>query len=172
MESSSDELNKAKEEVAKNLYGEEATVSGNKITYTDENGEKQTKKLTDEEFKEQWAAIQATKDMTAAFEQLPETIDKISKSLSKEAGEAFKAMYAGKDGTAMTKANIKAAKETSDSDLWTAWTQLNEEQRKVYGSFETNVRCPSKRYSRFYEYLFGRCFGQIFHFGFGYHAVH
>jgi hypothetical protein len=37
---SKDELSDAKTEVAKNLYGDDATVSGNKITYTDENGEK------------------------------------------------------------------------------------------------------------------------------------
>jgi hypothetical protein len=34
------ELSDAKAEVAKNLYGDEATVSGNKITYTDESGKK------------------------------------------------------------------------------------------------------------------------------------
>jgi hypothetical protein len=52
MDKNSEELTKAKEDVAKNLYGEDATVSGNTITYYDEEGEKQTKKLTDEEFKE------------------------------------------------------------------------------------------------------------------------
>jgi hypothetical protein len=50
--SDSEETIAAKEEVAKNLYGEDATISGNKITYKDENGEEQTKELTDEEFKE------------------------------------------------------------------------------------------------------------------------
>jgi hypothetical protein len=49
---SKDEQATAKEDVAKNLYGEDATINGNKITYTDENGDEQTKELTDEEFKE------------------------------------------------------------------------------------------------------------------------
>ena len=131
-----DEIEDAKAKVAKNLYGEDATVSGNKITYTDENGEKQTKELTDEEFKEQWAAIQATSAMTEAFEQLPKTINKISTQMSSEAGKAFKAMYAGKEGSAMTKTDIEAAGKITQGELVTIWNNLTEEEKKAYGSFE------------------------------------
>jgi hypothetical protein len=135
-EMSKDEVADAKAEVAKNLYGEDATVSGNKITYKDENGEEQTKKLTDEEFKEQWAAIQATSAMTEAFEQLPKTIDKISAQMTSSAGKAFKAMYAGKEGSAMTKADIEAASQITQGELVTIWNNLTEEEKKAYGSFE------------------------------------
>jgi hypothetical protein len=133
---SKDDAEDAKAEVAKNLYGEDATVSGNKITYKDENGEEQTKKLTDEEFKEQWAAIQATSAMTEAFEQLPKTIDKISAQMTSSAGKAFKAMYAGKEGSAMTKADIEAATQVTQGELVTIWNNLTEEEKKAYGSFE------------------------------------
>jgi hypothetical protein len=60
--------------------------------------------------------------MTEAFEQLPKTIDKISSLMTSEAGKAFKAMYGGKDGTAMTKTDIEAASATTEGDLWTVWT--------------------------------------------------
>lgn len=128
---------KAKEEVAKNLYGKDATVSGNTITYKDENGEEKTKELTDEEFKEQWAAIDATRNMTAAFEQLPKTINKISAQMSSEVGKAFKAMYAGKEGSAMTKADIEAASQVTQGELVAIWSNLTEEEKKAYGSFES-----------------------------------
>ena len=96
MDEYSTELIKAKEDVAKILYGEEATVNGNKITYYDENNKKQTKTLTDEDFREQWAAMQATPAMTEAFERLPKTIDKLSALMSPTEGKALKARYAEK----------------------------------------------------------------------------
>ena len=135
-DSNSQELADAKEDVAKSLYGEDATVSGNTITYKDENGDEQTKKLTDEEFKEQWAAIQATSAMTEAFEQLPKTIDKISAEMTSAAGKAFRAMYAGKEGSAMTKTDIKAEAYTKE-ELNNIWGNLTLEEQKAYGSFET-----------------------------------
>jgi hypothetical protein len=134
---SKEDAEDAKTEVAKNLYGEDATVNGNTITYYDEEGEKQTKKLTDEEFKEQWAAIQATSAMTEAFEQLPKTINKISSIMTSEAGKAFKAMYAGKDGSAMTKTDIESLRGTTNDDLWVMWSNLTAEERKAFGEFET-----------------------------------
>jgi hypothetical protein len=71
-------MSELKKEVATTMYGNNATVSDNTITYYDDNGDPQTEELSDEDFKSRWAAIKATQDMTEAFEQLPKTINKIS----------------------------------------------------------------------------------------------
>jgi hypothetical protein len=65
-----EEAQKIKEAVAA-TYGEDATVDGNTITYTDENGDEQTKELTNEQFKQQYAAMKATENMTKALEHAP-----------------------------------------------------------------------------------------------------
>ena len=129
-------MSELKAEVATTMYGKNATVSGNTITYYDENGDPQTEELSDEDFKSRWAAIKATQDMAEAFEQLPKTINKISAQMSSEVGKAFKAMYAGKEGSAMTKADIEAAGTLTQGELVTIWNNLTEEEKKAYGSFE------------------------------------
>lgn len=128
-------IQSAKEEVAENLYGKDATVSGNTITYKDEEGKEQTKELTDEEFKEQWAAIKATKQMTAAFEQLPKTINSISKKMTEAAGKAFEAITLEKEGAAMTKADIEAQSYTKE-EMQAIWGTLSIEEQSAYGDFE------------------------------------
>jgi hypothetical protein len=56
--------------------------------------------------------------------------------MSSEVGKAFKAMYAGKEGSAMTKADIEAAGQLTQGELVTIWNNLTEEEKKAYGSFE------------------------------------
>lgn len=135
----SETFQKAKEEVAEDLYGEDATVNGNVITYYDENGDKQTKKLTEEEFKEKWTAIDATRNMTTAFEQLPKTISKVSSMMNKQMGKAFEAIYAGKDASARTQTDILALQKFDrDQIRTTIWDELTETEKSAYGnSFDT-----------------------------------
>ena len=113
---SKEEAESAKEDVAKNLYGEDATVSGNTITYIDEEGEEQTKDLTDEEFKEQWAAMEATEAMTAALEAVPQKINRVSDALnkfSKGLGDAYRSLLT--DTTKTTRAESAQLSSQVDS---------------------------------------------------------
>jgi hypothetical protein len=73
--------------------------------------------------------------MTAAFEQLPKTIDKIANIMTEEAGDAFRAMYKGQEGKAMTKEDIEAERYSKDA-MEAIWNELSEEEKKAYGSFE------------------------------------
>jgi hypothetical protein len=56
MSSGSEEGDALKQAVAAN-YGDDAEVDGNTITYTDESGETQEVELTDEQFRDQYAAM-------------------------------------------------------------------------------------------------------------------
>jgi hypothetical protein len=92
-EASKSEKAAAKEAVAQNLYGPDATVSGDTVTYIDENGEEQEATLTDENAMKQYAAMEATEKMTEALETVPGRIAKLVDTFdyfSKGLGKAYK----------------------------------------------------------------------------------
>lgn len=109
-------------------------VNGDKVKYTDAEGNEQ--EVSVEYFKQQYAAAEATEEMTKALEQLPKTIEKVSSLMGKEAGKAFKAMYAGKEGSAMTKSDIEAVKGVSGMDLKETWFSLSQEEKSAYANYD------------------------------------
>ena len=114
-----EEAQKIKQAVA-SQYGEDAEVDGNTITYTDENGDEQEVELTNEQFKQQYAAMQATENMTKALEHAPAAFAKIEESARKlassmdlsgkeiaEAGKAIAKVWTSKDGKDLTQNDLR-----------------------------------------------------------------
>lgn len=132
----------AKLEVAQSLYGPDAEIDGNTITYEDENGEEQTKELTDEEFKEQYAAMEATEKMTAAFELVPGIVNKVRTSLQKfgsEVGKAYQSIVTDSSKTTFGEAkslNSQVGTEAFTIELRQQWLNLSEAEQEIYGNFE------------------------------------
>jgi hypothetical protein len=64
----------------------------------------------------------------------------VSSMMTSEAGKAFKAMYAGKDGSAMTKADLQSSAKYSEAELRAIWGNLSVEEQSAFGSFETMLK--------------------------------
>ena len=134
-EADKDQVKEMKAEVAKSMYGEDATVSGNKITYTDESGEEQTVELSNEEFKANYAATEATEKMTEALETVPGIIDKVSSELNKKyegVGDAFRQSMT--DPSKMTIGQAEAMAAVTNEELKQVYSQLTDKQKEYYGS--------------------------------------
>jgi hypothetical protein len=135
---SKEEKKQAKADVAKSLYGDSATVSGDTVTYKDENGEEKTATLTDESAKEQYAAMVATEKMTAALEGVPSRISKVTAALntfSDGLGKAYNSLISNPKQT--TKKDAQTAKnaigtDAYKQDMYAAWLQLSETERAYY----------------------------------------
>ena len=96
------------------------------------------KEYSKEEFEAQMAAVDATNAAAAALEQLPKTIRTVSSKMSEAAGKAFEAMYAGKDGSGMTKADIEEVQNNAytKAEMEAIWGTLSLKEQEAYGSFD------------------------------------
>lgn len=121
---------------AKELYGTDEIEVDNDGNVTIGSGD-EAKTVTAEQFKAQLAVAKATENAADALEQLPKTINKISAQMSSEVGKAFKAMYSGKEASAMTNADIDAAKEVTEEQMRAIWGTLSLEEQSAYGDFST-----------------------------------
>ena len=129
-----------KEEVAKQMYGADAKVSGNKITYKDGEEEK-TIELTKEEFEANYAAMTATKNMAAALETIPGIVNKVGNSLNRlgpDLGDAFAQSI--KDSSKLTIKQVEDLSKVSDKDLKTIYKSLSKEEQEYYGSSEEFIK--------------------------------
>ena len=135
---------KAKEAVAKNMYGADATVDGNKITYK-EGDETKTVELTDEEFKSNYAAMVATETLTDTLETFPQIVKHMSSELDKTnpgAGDAIKQMNA--DPEQMTKDQVEQLSRVSTSTWEHLYNSMTSEQQAYYGSLEKFMEAQRK----------------------------
>ena len=142
---------KAKQAVARSLYGKDATISGNTIKYKDEEGKEVEKELQEEEFKKQWAAMEATEEMRIALEAVPSRINKTVialENLSAGLGAAYKRLVA--DPNKITKGDAKRLQTEVDTvNLNSIWSTLTEAERKYFGDFETFVEEQRKPLKEF-----------------------
>ena len=137
---SKDEIEAAKAEVAQSLYGENATIDGDTVTYKDENGEEKTATLTDEDALQQYAATQATEKMTKALEAVPSAINKTTtalESLQKGLGIAYKNIV--QDPENATAEDIKTYQDEVNSEEYKSlmtdlFYTLSVDEQSIYGN--------------------------------------
>ena len=134
-----EELGKAEfkaeaEKVAKEMYGEDATVKDNgDVVYTDADGNKKTIKR--DQFEDQVAAANGSELMAHALEDLPDAIDRVAGRMGK-AGRAFERTYTAKEGKGLTKADAASLKEISDAELEGIYNSLTAEEQDAFGSID------------------------------------
>ena len=87
--SDSQEIKDAKNKYARQQYGDDAYVSGNKIVYYDENGDKQTKRLTNDEWAQTLSSANAADKIAEAMKAVPEAIDAAAKRFGKTVEKAM-----------------------------------------------------------------------------------
>lgn len=140
-DSDSDEYKQAKDDFAKEVYGENSRVDGNKIL--DEKGEVIREFTNDEAFINEMAAAKATKQAAEAMQKIPDIINKNMKQITNNAQEAFKNAFEGKDltqeqlnlfkvslGNALTDENG----DTDYENIAVMWNNLSDsEKQTVYG---------------------------------------
>lgn len=122
------------EKVAKEMYGEDATVKDNgDVVYKDADGNEKTIKR--DQFEDQVAAANSSKLMANALEDLPDAIDSVAGKMGK-AGKAFERTYTAKEGKGLTKADVASLKEVSDTELEEIYESLTAEEKAAFGSLE------------------------------------
>jgi hypothetical protein len=129
--------------VARN-YGDDAKVDGNKIKYTDENGDEKEIELTDEQFKEQYAAMKASDKMAEAISNLPKAVAHAQELAGEAAGKSLAKIYDDTDGKALTQKDLqnlesmKLSESTGDlsedaingRDTARIWNNLTEQEKE------------------------------------------
>ena len=134
------------EEYADIMNLQEASISGNTITYKDGDEEK-TKTLTDEQLKSQLAHAKATDKAKEAMERFTKSLPIIKKELGKDLGPIVQKIYDSPEGGALTKGDLSqigvdlenytvegltAGLNDQAKQLW----DNSEALKSVYGNFE------------------------------------
>lgn len=131
-----DSYNDMKEEVAKAMYGEGATVKGDKITYKDGDEEKEVT-LSKEEWKANYAAMKSTEELAKSLELIPGIVDTIANDLRRinyDLGKDFGDLVAHPDKLLV--GQVENLSQVSDETLSNAYSKLTKEQQDYYGSEE------------------------------------
>ena len=157
--SDSQEIKEAKDQYARQQYGEDAYVNGNKIVYYDENGEKQTKKLTNDEWAQTLSSANAADKIAEAMEAVPEAID----AAAKRFGETVEKAMANPDkmtseelqnfitsvGYDASEKGVEGSDGFTDKgreELQKFWKENEKTLSKIYGEGEEGFEAYLKEY--------------------------
>ena len=105
-------------------------IQGNKIKYLDENGQKQSVTVTDEQLKLSEASILATDKLTEAMIQMPAVLE----------DKLLGAFYSSAEGRDITKSDLAVIEAAGGVEAYATeeWKNLAPEIQKLYGDNEEN----------------------------------
>ena len=124
------------DEAIKQVYGENATRDGKKVTFTNADNERVTEKLgeREDELIEAMKQIKATELTTSAMEGTKSVIATLNSIIG---GNMASKVYSDAEGGSISMKDYKALAgedgELNNDDLQAFWDKLNDNEKQVYG---------------------------------------
>ena len=145
-----DALKKAKEKYVKQTYGSKARIDGNKII--DEKGETIREIESDEVWKQEMAAAQATLEAAKQMEIIPDIVDKAVQGLSSEVAKIVEKAFTGKNLTKQELTELgnvmgKVTYKDSEGEEAKTWDELDQATKDVWETEEAYKKSLDKDYA-------------------------